>query len=181
MTTYIPDVSLLNVGLLIARLVLGLGLAAHGAQKLFGWFGGHGLEGTGSFLDSAGFRPGRPLATMAGLGEFAGGILTALGLFGPVGPAAMLAVMLVAMSQHAANGFFAEDGGIERPLLYAAGALALASTGPGGYSLDAALGLRVFETPELVGIFVALAVISAIVVLALRNREATAAAAGRGR
>jgi putative oxidoreductase len=161
MDTYIPDVSLLNLGLLIARLVVGLGLAAHGAQKLFGWFGGGGPEQTGSHFDSAGFRPGRALATMAGICEFGGGVLTALGLLGPIGPGLMFAVMLVAMSQHAANGFFAEHGGIERPLLYCAGALALACTGPGGYSLDAALGLGVFEASELAAIVIALAVIGA--------------------
>ena len=101
--------------------MLGLAIAAHGAQKLFGWFGGRGLDGTGGYLESVGFRPGRPLAPLAGLSEFGGGVLTALGLFGPLGPALMVAVMIVAMSQHAGNGFFAMENGVEVPLLYLAG------------------------------------------------------------
>jgi len=132
----------MNTGLLILRLVVGLGLAAHGAQKLFGWFGGHGLEGTGRFLEGLGFRPGRSFALAAGLAEFSGGLLTALGLLGPIGPAIGIAVMVVAMvTVHIDNGFFVEDNGVERPLLYAAGAAAITLTGPGTHSLDAWLGL----------------------------------------
>ena len=77
-----------NVGLLVARVVFGLTMSAHGAQKLFGWFGGHGLAGTGQFFDSVGFRPGRVMAAVAGLSEVTSGLLIALGLLGPVGPAA---------------------------------------------------------------------------------------------
>ena len=77
----------MDTGLLIARLVFGSVMAAHGAQKLFGWFGGHGIAGTGNFFDSLGFRPGRLLAVAAGLGEVSSGLLVASGLFGPVGPA----------------------------------------------------------------------------------------------
>jgi len=87
-----------NVGLLVARVVFGLTMSAHGAQKLFGWFGGHGLAGTGQFFDSVGFRPGRVMAAVAGLSEVTSGLLIALGLLGPVGPAVMLAVMIVASS-----------------------------------------------------------------------------------
>ena len=77
----------MDAGLVVARVVLGLLMASHGAQKLFGWFGGYGIAGTGGFLESLGFRPGRLFARTAGLGEFGGGLLVALGLFGPVGPA----------------------------------------------------------------------------------------------
>ena len=72
----------MDFGLLVARLVFGITMSAHGAQKLFGWFGGYGISGTGQFFESIGFRPGRVLAIAAGLGEVAGGLLVALGLLG---------------------------------------------------------------------------------------------------
>src|SRR5688500_16193808 len=103
----------MSEGLLIARLVFGLVLAAHGSQKLFGWFGGYGIAGTAGFFESLGFRPGRLMAVAAGLGELGGGLLVAAGLLGPVGPAAMLAVMIVASSLHWNNGLFATANGIE--------------------------------------------------------------------
>ena len=111
----------MDTGLLIARLVFGTVMAAHGAQKLFGWFGGYGIAGTGGFFESLGFRPGRLMAVAAGLGEVASGLLVAAGLFGPVGPAVMLSVMIVASSLHWNNGLFATANGIELPLLYSAG------------------------------------------------------------
>src|SRR5256885_4447745 len=76
----------MDAALLIARLIIGLGLAAHGTQKLLGWFGGYGLKGTAGFFESIGFRPGVLFALAAGLGEVAGGLLTAAGVFGPLGP-----------------------------------------------------------------------------------------------
>jgi putative oxidoreductase len=131
------DDSALSAGLLVRRLVVGLGLAAHGARKLFGWFGGHGLSGTGAYLESIGFRPGRRYAALAGLGEFVSALLVDLGFLGPIGPGFMLAVMLVAMMQHWKNGFFDTDDGVELPLLYATAAVALGFTGYGAYSLEA--------------------------------------------
>jgi putative oxidoreductase len=132
----------MDQGLLVARLVIGLLMAAHGAQKAFGWFGGHGLSGLGMYLESLGFRPGRLFAAAAAGGEVAGGLLIALGLFGPIGPTLTLSVMIVAaITVHWKNGLFVMSNGIEVPLLYAAAAVALALTGPGRFSLDAALGL----------------------------------------
>ncbi len=132
----------MDAGILIARLILGLGLAAHGAQKLFGWFGGYGIKGTGGFMESLGFRPGALFALAAGLGEFGGGLLTASGLLGPVGPALIITVMVVAIATvHWANGFFAQANGYELPLTNATAALALAFAGPGAYSLDALFGI----------------------------------------
>src|ERR687883_1107954 len=97
----------ISTGLLVLRLMLGLAMAAHGAQKLFGWFGGYGLDGTGGFFEQLGFHPGRLFALAAGLGEFGGGVLVALGLLGPVGPGMIIAVMLVAiLVVHAEHGFF---------------------------------------------------------------------------
>jgi putative oxidoreductase len=104
----------MSVALLIVRLILGLGLAAHGSQKLFGWFGGHGLDGTGGFFENLGFRPGEMFASMAGLGETAGGLLTVLGLGGALGPVLIVLVMLVAIgSVHINKGFFVTNGGWE--------------------------------------------------------------------
>jgi putative oxidoreductase len=100
----------MNTGLLILRLVMGLAMAAHGSQKLFGWFGGGGITGTGAFLESIGFRPGSRFALMAGLSEFFGGFLLALGFMGPVGPALMVSVMLIAIvTVHLGHGFFASN------------------------------------------------------------------------
>src|SRR5437899_3635421 len=93
--------------LLIARLLLGGALFAHGAQKLFGWFGGYGIKGTGGWMESMGFRPGPVFAAAAGLGEAGGGLLTVLGLGGPIGPALIIMVMLVAIfTVHLPNGFW---------------------------------------------------------------------------
>ena len=132
----------MDAGLLLGRVVLGLLMAAHGTQKLFGWFGGYGLAGTGGFFESLGFRPGRLFAAAAGGTELAAGLLLALGLLGPLGPALIVSVMIVAMATvHWQHGLFAQNNGIEVPLLYSVGAAALALTGFGAYSLDAILQL----------------------------------------
>src|SRR3989337_1425517 len=108
MSAYAVDLQTMSIGLLIARVVIGLLMAAHGAQKLFGWFGGYGLRATGEFFGQLGFHPARPFATAAALGEFISGLLIALGLLGPIGPAVLLAVMVVAtISVHWQNGLFA--------------------------------------------------------------------------
>ena len=133
----------MDIGLLVLRLAVGLTMAAHGGQKLFGWFGGYGLTGTGGFLESLGFRPGRVHAALAGTAEFGGGLLVALGLLTPVGAALIIAVMVVAIgSVHLPKGFFVSDGGFEYNLMIVASSIALAFAGPGAYSLDAVEGLN---------------------------------------
>jgi len=140
----------MDQGLLIARLVIGLLMAGHGAQKAFGWFGGYGLTGTGGFMESLGFRPGRLFAAAAAWSEVVSGLLIALGLLGPAGPALMLSVMIVAAATvHWKHGLFVTSNGIEVPLLYATAAVALALTGPGRLSLDALLGLQSLSTPVI--------------------------------
>jgi putative oxidoreductase len=163
------DLSTISLGLLIGRLVVGLGIAAHGAQKLFGWFGGHGLRGTAGYFDTLGYRPGRTFAALAAVGEFAGGLLTALGFLGPIGPALIFSVMLVAMMQHWQNGFFAMNDGIELPLLYGAAGLALTFTGHGFYSLDAVLGLDELYSPRVEVAAIALAILGALATLLIRR------------
>jgi len=165
----------MDFGLLVARLVFGITMSAHGAQKLFGWLGGYGISGTGQFFESIGFRPGRVLAVAAGLGELAGGLLVAFGLLGPVGPGLMLSVMIVASSLHWKNGLFATANGIELPLLYSAAAVALAFTGYGTYSLDALFGLARVWTPDLIGTVVALGVFGGVGNLVMRSVSTHAA------
>ena len=168
------DLLLFNLGLLLVRLIFGLLMAGHGAQKLFGWFGGHGLTGTGGFFESLGFRPGRRFAFTAALSEFVGGLLFALGFLGPVGPALILAVMLVAsISVHLRNGVFAATNGVEVPLMYATVAVGIALIGFGIYSLDAALGLAEFWSPGLIGLALVAGVIGGILNLLLRKRPPT--------
>ena len=129
---------------LLLRLTTGLTLAAHGAQKLFGWFGGPGLDATGQFLAMHGFHPGRHHGLMAGVIETGGGLLLALGFLTPAAVAVVFSVMLVAaVSAHVKNGFFITSGGYEYSLVLDIAALTVAFTGPGSMSVDALLGLSV--------------------------------------
>jgi len=170
------DSFLLNLGLLLIRLIFGLLMVGHGAQKLFGWFGGYGLAGTGGFFESLGFRPGRHFAFAASLSEFVGGLLFALGFLGPVGPALILAVMLVAsISVHWRNGVFAAKNGVEVPLLYAATAVGIALIGFGTYSLDAAFGVAERWTPGLIELALLVGVVGGILNLLLRKKPTTPA------
>lgn len=132
----------IDLGLLVLRIAVGLTIAPHGAQKLFGWFGGYGVKGTGAWLDSMGAKNGWVIALLAGIAELFGGLGIALGILTPVAAVAVFLVMLGAIvTAHKGKGFFNTNGGWEFPLLIALGALALAITGPGAYSIDALIGL----------------------------------------
>src|ERR1700746_3968889 len=122
----------MDIGLLLLRLVVGLTIAAHGAQKLFVCFGGPGLDGTGQFLETIGFRTGRRQAAMAGLAEMVVGLVLTLGFLTPLGAASVIIVMIVAIfSVHINKGFFGQNGGYEYNLLLATAALTIALTCPG--------------------------------------------------
>jgi putative oxidoreductase len=130
-----------NIGLLILRVVVGALFIGHGTQKLFGWFGGHGPEGAGRFLEQVGYRPGRPLAIVAGVAEAGGGLLLLLGLLTPLGSAAIIGVMVSAsVAVHLPNGLWNTEGGFELPLVNGASAAALAFIGPGLISMDETIG-----------------------------------------
>lgn len=129
-----------GVAALILRVPVGLTLAAHGAQKLFGWFGGYGLEGTGQWLASIGLEPGYLMALLAGGAEFFGGLALVLGLL--TRPAAVIAAftMLVAIfAVHIGNGLFMSNNGYEYALTLFAVTLALAVQGAGRFALDRVL------------------------------------------
>jgi putative oxidoreductase len=159
-----------DLGILLIRVLFGAAIAAHGAQKVFGSFGGYGLKGTGGFFETVGFKPGVMFAAMAGLSELVGGLLLALGLLTPLGAAMVLAAMIVAMvGVHLKNGFFVSNNGIELAFLYAAAALGVAFTGGGAYSLDALLGLRSFADPYIFGGLLLLTIIGAGLTLAVRR------------
>jgi putative oxidoreductase len=134
----------MELGLLILRVVIGVLLVGHGTQKLFGWYGGHGLSGTAAFFESIGLRPGRFHARAAGFNEAAGGALLAFGLLTPLAATLIIATMVAAIvTVHAKNGVWATQSGYEYNLVLVAAAFALACTGAGTLSLDHALGLSI--------------------------------------
>lgn len=126
-----------DCGMLLLRITVGLVLAGHGCQKLFGIFGGNGLTATAKGFEALGYHPGKVFAVLGGLSEFLGGLGLALGLFTPLAAAALIAVMINAMvTVTAAHGLWAMNGGLEYNLCIAAVALAVAAVGPGRLSLD---------------------------------------------
>ena len=133
---------MVGIALVVLRLVLGIIFVAHGAQKLFGSFGGPGISGFAGGLEQMGVKPARPMAILAGLGEFVGGILMVLGFLTPLAALALIAVMIVAIvTVHLKNGFFATNGGYEFNLALAGMALSLLIVGGGAYSIDSYLGI----------------------------------------
>ncbi|SFE53693.1 putative oxidoreductase [Paenibacillus algorifonticola] len=131
---------MLDTGLLIIRVVLGLLMVGHGAQKLFGWFGGYGLKGTGGWLDSIGVKPGVLMALAAGLSEAVGGLLFAAGLWTWLGAVLLIIPMIIAIAKvHGANGLWSTQNGYEYNLVLIAVFVGVALTGAGELSIDALL------------------------------------------
>ncbi|MDX3753938.1 DoxX family protein [Streptomyces mirabilis] len=167
-----------DLGLLLLRLGTGGVLAAHGAQKLFGWFGGGGLEGTGTAMEAMGYLPGKASATAAGLAEAGGGTLLALGLATPAAGAAAAGAMVGAAAVHLPNGFFAMNGGYEHAASLALTAAGLAVAGPGRLSLDHALGHAVnrgWMVPVALGVTAA----ATLAVVGARNKRVRETAEGK--
>ena len=164
----------MKLGSFLARTTIGALFIGHGTQKLFGWFGGSGLAGFGGALEKMNIRPSAPFALVAGLGEFAGGLLVALGFLSPAGPLMVAGAMVVAIvTVHLKKGFFNSKGGYEFPLLVAASSMALSISGPGPYSLDGVLRLSLPEP----GTWIVFAVLSAGGVVATLGSRLV----GRGR
>ncbi|MFP5106270.1 DoxX family protein [Neobacillus sp. C211] len=131
---------MMSIGLLIIRVVVGVSFMAHGAQKLFGWFGGYGLKGTGGWMESLGMKPGVMMALMAGLAELIGGLLFTLGLLTPFSGIIIAATMVMAIVKvHASNGYWATQNGYEYNLTLIAVVIGIALIGPGKYALDSFL------------------------------------------
>ncbi|MEV5694762.1 DoxX family protein [Micromonospora globbae] len=127
----------MDAGLLLLRVLIGVLLAAHGAQKLFGWFSGQGPRGTAEFLESLGWRPGRVFALLLGTAELAGGLALAFGAGTPIAGGVIIAVLAnAALIVHRPHGLWNTAGGYEYPLVLAGSALALAISGPGRFSID---------------------------------------------
>ena len=152
----------MTLGVLILRIVVGLTMAAHGSQKLFGWFGGPGRRGTAGMFGQLNFRRPLAMAALAGLSEFGGGVLLALGLLTPLAAVAIAVVMINAIwTVHIRNGFFATAGGYEFNLVLIAAVAAISAIGPGRASLDHALGIA----GDLSGAWWAVAVVVAAAVV----------------
>ena len=166
-------------GLLLLRVVAGGTIFAHGAQKLFGWFGGHGVRGTAGFLENLGYRPAVPLAVLAGLGE-TGGLLFAAGFVTPLAALGMAIVMLNAIVVvHWSKGFFNGNGGLEFPLQLATIAVAVTAIGPGRFSLDRAIGWddNITGIWWAVGVAATAAAISLLTIATTKRRARVQAAA----
>jgi len=167
-----------DMGLLILRVTVGLILAAHGSQKLFGWFGGPGLKGITAWIGSMRLRPAPFWAFMAGLAEFGGGLLLALGFLSPIGAAGVISAMLMAIVLAHWPRFWASDGGLEYPLTNLLAALALGIAGPGRFSLDSAFGIAL-PAPSTLIVLLVLVVLGAVTSLVLRAPEHDAATDGQ--
>ncbi len=150
----------MSAGLLILRLVAGLTIAAHGAQKLFGWFGGPGVSKLMRGFQGQGLKPGWFWVSLAILGEFGGGLSVAFGFLTPLGAAGLFGAMFMAIFRgHWKNGFWNSKRGVEFPLMLLAMGMAIGFTGPGNYSLDSLFGIAL-PSPLL---FIILAVAALLV------------------
>ncbi len=156
----------IDFSLLILQVGVGLVFAAHGAQKVFGWWGGPGLTGWQGAMTHMGFRPARLFALVSALIELVGGLFLAAGLLTPFVAALLVAQTVVIIGEvHLANGFFNQRSGIEFPLVLGIGAAAVGLGGPSAISLDAAFGLAV--DPAVRGLLLALGLLAGVITLAI--------------
>lgn len=161
-----------DIALLVLRLVVGGLMVGHGAQKLFGVLGGPGLAGTTGWLASIGLRPAGLWARAAGLAEFGGGLLLALGLLTPLGGLGVIAAMLMAiLLVHRTKGVWVSNGGGEYNFVIATVGLVLILTGAGAYSLDGLLNIAL--SPTLIVVAAALTLLGVITALTSRREPAT--------
>jgi putative oxidoreductase len=166
----------MRLGMLVLRTVVGVLFMGHGLQKLRGWFGGHGIEGTGQFLESLGLRPGKKHATAAGAAETTAGALLTLGFLTPAAQAMVTGTMAIAIDKvHFRNGPWSAEGGYEYNLVLIASTFAVTSAGPGALSVDEALGIDTTGAGwALAGLGAGLAGAAALKVMAARQaREPT--------
>jgi putative oxidoreductase len=160
----------MGFGLLVLRLVVGALFIGHGTQKLFGWFGGYGVEGTGGFMESLGYRPGKRFAVLGGVAEAGGGLLLFLGLLTPLAAALIIGTMINAIfSVHVQNGVWAQDNGYEFPLVMAVAAAAIALADGGAASMDRIFGLNLGGLIAWVGIL--LGIIGGVIAANIRKPE----------
>ena len=161
----------MSLGLLILRVVVGLLIAGHGSQKLFGWFGGSGFAKTVGMMKSQGFKAPTFWALLGGLGEFGGGLFFALGLLTPLAAIAIVAAMLmVVVKFHWSKGLWGAKGGYEYPLVLLVVALVVALIGAGSFSLDALIG---FTLPFPVTLLFLLLAIIVVAVGVIQSRQHT--------
>ena len=164
--------------LLIVRVVVGLTLAAHGAQKLLGWFGGPGYAKARQGFQAQGFRPAALWLGLAVLGELGGGLSLALGFLTPLGAAGAVGAMAVAINSHWAKGFFGAKGGFEYPLTLLVVSAAIGIAGPGPISLDALFKPALPEDPIFITLgIVALLTAAVAIVISRATKRAPANAA----
>jgi putative oxidoreductase len=166
----------MGFGLLVLRVVIGALFIGHGTQKLFGWYGGYGVEGTGGFMESLGYKPGKRYAVLGGLAEAGGGLLLLLGLFTPLAAAAIIGVMINAIfAVHVENGPWAQNNGYEYPMVLAVAAAALALADGGSASIDKMFGLNLGGLIGVLGILVG--IIAGVVAANIRSPEEAVEAA----
>lgn len=168
----------MDFGLLLLRVLVGLVIAGHGAQKLFGWFGGSGLAPVRGFFASLGYPAAGWMAILAGASELGGGLLFASGFLMPVAGAVLVGTMLNAGAVHLEKGLWSAKGGYEYPLVLAGVAAALAFTGAGRWSLDGALNLDLGGVGWGAASLVA-GVVSGLGTLLTRRRSTVAEAAAQ--
>jgi putative oxidoreductase len=164
----------MSIALLLLRLGVGLTLAGHGVQKLFGWFGGPGLERVKQGFEKQGFKPVWPWIVLAIVGEVGGGLSVALGFLTPLGAAGILGAMAMAtFKSHWKNGFWLQKGGYEYTLILMIASITIGLMGPGNYSLDTLLWINLPQAMLFSILAVAALLVDAIGILISRKPSIT--------